>query len=147
MAQVEFHTLDGNGGDAWLRLACALVERGFQAGQRVLVWLEDGPMQQAFDQLLWTFDDHAFVPHEALADDPATCEAPVQLTCADTLDGPLQQHFHVLVNLRGNASETALGFARVVEVVDGQPARREAARARYRFYRDHGAPPQHIKVA
>ncbi len=147
MPQVEFHTLDGESDTTRLKLACALVERSFLDGQRVLVWLDDAPQLAAFDNLLWTFGDGAFVPHEPLAANPAACEAPVQLTCSGDLPGNLADHFQTLLQLRIQPSDTALRFARVIEVVDAEPQRRNAGRARFRFYRDHGAQPLHFNAA
>lgn len=64
---------------ARLKAVCQLVEKAFLGGERVFVWLQDETQQAGFDDLLWTFGDRAFVPHETLASDPAACEAPVQL--------------------------------------------------------------------
>ncbi|MGC4027531.1 MAG: DNA polymerase III subunit chi [Steroidobacteraceae bacterium] len=147
MAQIEFHTLDGESDTARLKLACALIERSFLDGQRVLVWLDDAPQLAAFDNLLWTFGDRSFVPHEPLAADPAACEAPVQLTCAADLPDTLAACFQTLLPLREQASEAALRFGRVIEVVDAEPQRRNAGRARFRFYREHGTQPQHFNAA
>lgn len=148
MPSVEFHTLPDESDTVRLRHACALIEKAFLEKQRILVWLEDAAQLAAFDNLLWTFGDRAFVPHEPLAADPAASEAPVQLTCeaglpANAFDGA----FDTLVQLRPGAHESMLRFARVVEVIDADPGRRDAGRARFRFYRDHGAPPQHFNVA
>lgn len=147
MSEVEFHTLDSDAEGARLKLACTLVERCFLDHRRVLVWLDDTAALEAFDNLLWSFGDRAFVPHEQLAEDPLACEAPVQLTCDARLPPALPGCFQVLVQLREQASPDALGFAQVIEVVDAQPQRRSAGRTRFRFYRDHGVQPRHINVA
>lgn len=146
MADIRFHTLNAAGGTARFRLACQLTEQAYLAGQRVLVWLEGGQMP-TFDQLLWTFGDRAFVPHEPLAADPRQCEAPVQLHDGAALDARiLDGGFATLVNLREAPAAEALRFEHVIEVIDGDPACREAGRARFRFYREAGASPQHVAV-
>ena len=99
------------------------------------------------DQLLWTFGDRAFVPHEPLAADPRGSEAPVQLHQAPVLDDRvLVGGFTTLVNLRDAPASEALRFNQVIEVLDGDAACREAGRTRFRFYRDAGATPRHIAV-
>lgn len=144
MADIRFHTLNAAGGGARFRHACQLIEQAYLAGERVLVWLEDPATAERFDQLLWTFRDGAFVPHEPLA---AGSEAPVQLSSGATLGSTvLDGGFTTLVNLRDAASTEALGFARILEVLDGDAACREAGRARFRFYREAGSTPQHIAV-
>jgi DNA polymerase-3 subunit chi len=146
MSQIAFHILSESSDIARLKLACTLIERDFLAGERVLVWLDDSSLQ-SFDNLLWTFSDRAFVPHEMLAEVPADCEAPVQLTAETQLPSSVfAAHFTTLVTLRNEASLAALEFPKVIEVVDAEPGRRDAGRARYRFYRDNGANPQHIEA-
>lgn len=147
MAEICFHTLSAGDGTARLRQACQLTEQAYLAGERVLVWLDDAEQLARFDQLLWTFGDRAFVPHEPLAADPAQCEAPVQLHAGDELDARiLEAGFTTLVNLHTTPSPGALRFARVIEVIDGDAQVRDAGRARFRFYREAGASPRHVEV-
>jgi DNA polymerase III subunit chi len=146
MAEILFHTLGDAGGPARLKQACALIEKSFRNGERVLVWLDDAAALTQFDNLLWTFGDRSFVPHEPLAADPAACEAPVQLYAGAELPTSARACFTTLVALRTQASKAALDFNTVIEVVDADPAVRAAGRDRFRFYRDHGATPQHVEV-
>jgi DNA polymerase III subunit chi len=145
MPEIRFYTL-GDAGPVRLKQVCILTEQAFREGQRVLVWLEDAAALTQFDNLLWTFGDKAFVPHEPLAADPASCEAPVQLFAGAELPPGAGGHFSTLVMLRDVASEAALQFNTVIEVVDADPAVRNAGRARFRFYRDHGVTPQHLEI-
>ena len=144
--EIRFYTL-GDAGPARLKQVCLLTEQAFRAGERVLVWLEDEAACTQFDNLLWTFGDKAFVPHEPLAADPAACEAPVQLFAGPELPAAAQNgHFSTLVMLRQEASVAALKFGTVIEVVDADPAVRTAGRNRFRFYRDQGVTPQHVEL-
>ncbi len=59
--------LPGSESRARLKLACRLAEKAYLARQRVLVWLEDAAELASFDELLWTFADRSFVPHEHLS--------------------------------------------------------------------------------
>lgn len=146
--EIRFYTLNDPSGTARLRQACLLAEQSFLAGQRMLVWLQDPSMEAAFDDLLWTFGDRAFVPHEPLAAEPARSEAPVQLHSGGTLDErALPGGFDTLLLLREEAHEEALRFPRIIEVLDADPAVRNAGRSRFRFYRERGCTPQHIEVS
>ena len=142
---VSFHTLAEAGGSARLRQACMLTEQAFLAGERVLVWLDGAEEMARFDDLLWSFGERSFVPHEPLGSDPAACEAPVQLHA-----GALPQHvgpaFYTLVTLREVPCPETLWFGKVIEVVDAEPACRNAGRARFRWYREQGLTPQHVEV-
>jgi len=142
---VRFYTLAEAGGSARLRQACMLTEQAYLAGERVLVWLDSPDEMARFDELLWTFGDRSFVPHEPLQADPAACEAAVQLHA-----GPLPQQaigaFQTLVALRAQPAGESLRFASVIEVIDAEPECRNAGRTRFRWYREHGATPQHVEV-
>jgi DNA polymerase-3 subunit chi len=146
MAEVRFYTLSDAAGPARLKKVCALTEQAFLAGERVLVWLEDAAALEHFDNLLWTFGDRAFVPHEPLAADPAASEAPVQLHAGALPAAANGATFSTLVMLREQPAAEALQFGTVIEVVDADPACRAAGRARFRFYREHGITPQHSEV-
>lgn len=147
MAVVDFYTLPEGSRIPRLKAACQIVEKAFLGGERVLVWLQDDGQQSTFDDLLWTFGDRAFVPHEPLAGDPSACEAPVQLFAGASLPPAAKSGgFSTLVTLRDEASADALAFARVVEVVDADPAVRNAGRARFRFYRERGSAPNHHEL-
>jgi DNA polymerase-3 subunit chi len=145
MTDIRFYTVNGTGGSARQRQACLLVEQAYLAGERVLVWLGDTDEMARFDDLLWSFGERAFVPHEPLAADPAACEAPVQLH-AGALPAGTAAAFGTLVSLRDTAAPEMLGFARIIEVIDAEPACRSAGRSRFRWYREQGATPRHIEV-
>ncbi|HMA10593.1 MAG TPA: DNA polymerase III subunit chi [Steroidobacteraceae bacterium] len=147
MAAIDFYTLPEGSRTPRLKAVCQLVEKAFLGGERVLVWLQDDAQQASFDDLLWTFGDRAFVPHEPLAADPAASEAPVQLFAGASLPATAKSGgFSTLVSLREEASADALDFNRVVEVVDADPAIRNAGRARFRFYRERGVTPSHHEL-
>jgi DNA polymerase-3 subunit chi len=142
---IRFYTLNEAGGGARLRQACVLAEQAFLAGERVLVWLGGTDEMARFDDLLWSFGDRSFVPHEPLAADPAASEAPVQLH-AGPLPADAGTAFGTLIVLRDEPAPEVLRFAKVIEVVDAETDCRNAGRARFRWYREQGVTPQHIEV-
>jgi DNA polymerase-3 subunit chi len=145
MGEISFYTLKDAGGSARLRQACLLTEQAYLAGERVLLWLDGADQMSRVDDLLWTIGDRSFVPHEPLAQDPASCEARVQLH-AGTLPEDTATAFTTLVTLREAPEPATLQFTRVIEVIDADEACRNAGRARFRWYREHGATPQHFEV-
>ena len=142
---VEFYTLEEPSDVARLKLACRLVERAYLAGTRVLAWVDSPQELEGFDNLLWTFGDRAFVPHEMLPMDPATSEAPVLLTAAAVLPPAALGAFGLLLNLRSAAVPAGGEFGTIVEVIDGDETRRKAGRERFRVYRERGITPVHHK--
>jgi DNA polymerase-3 subunit chi len=136
---VDFYVLAGNDARARLRLACRLAEKAYLSYPRVLVWSDDAAELASFDDLLWTFADRSFVPHELYRDDEQWREVPVLLS------GPAQQlpsaSFDVLVNLGRTEPPASARPARIVEIIDADEARRQAGRTRFRAYRERGLAP------
>jgi hypothetical protein len=75
--RVDFYILEGPSAAARLKLACKLAEKAYLASQSVLVWHADPAELKAFDDMLWTFSDGSFVPHEPLAATAGPEDAPI----------------------------------------------------------------------
>lgn len=137
MRAVTFYVLEEASSTARLKLACRVTEKAFQAGQSVLIWHADATELALLDELLWTFgDDRSFIPHERMVTGKV-CEAPVLLTTGSTP----QSGIDVLINLAADVPPVAEQAARIVEIIDGDPARREAGRTRFKAYRELGLQP------
>jgi DNA polymerase-3 subunit chi len=145
--QVDFYVLAQASDVARLKLACRITERAYLAGQRVLACTEDAAQLKAFDDLLWTFGDRAFVPHEMLRDAAEQPDAPVLLNSGALPPGAATQPFDLVVNVGGVAIPVAPHYSRIVEVLDADPQRRSAGRARFRSYREAGVEPQTHNLA
>lgn len=139
--QVDFYVLPGDESAARLRFACRLVEKAWLKRHRVRVQLDPGGELEAFDQMLWTFSDRAFVPHRragTAADLPAP--APAIVVIADTAEADAADG-DVLVNLASVQPATG-DWSRIAEVIDADALRRSRGRERYRSYRELGLDPQ-----
>jgi DNA polymerase-3 subunit chi len=131
--RVDFYVTQSDAPRERLRLACRVVEKAFLAGHTVLVWHTDIDELRDFDELLWTFGDGSFVPHEAIST-AGFAVAPVLLSSSPTPPD-------VLVNLAPEVPACVAEARRVAEFIDGDPARRQAGRARFRTYKDRGWSP------
>jgi DNA polymerase III subunit chi len=134
--RVDFYVTESTAPRDRLRTACRVVEKAYLAGNTVLVWHTDPEELREFDELLWTFGDGSFVPHEAITPS-GFASAPVLLTSSPTPQGS----FDVLVNLAPEVPECVSAAKRVAEFIDGDPDRRQAGRARFRAYKDRGWAP------
>ncbi|RYZ63851.1 MAG: DNA polymerase III subunit chi [Proteobacteria bacterium] len=141
--QVDFYILAGSVDAVRLKFACGIIEQAFLDGRRVLAWTDDAPQLDALDDLLWTFADRSFVPHEKLATD-ATSEAPVALVAGAS---PLPAGYDVLVNLGSRSAPADVAIERIVEIVDADDTRRRQGRERFREYRERGWTQQHHNIA
>jgi DNA polymerase III subunit chi len=135
--RVDFYVLPGTDERPRLKVGCRIAERAYLAGERVFVWLDVPHALERFDELLWTFADRAFVPHEIFQTEAQWQDTPVLVSC----DPQPQQSYGVLINLGNAIPASAAHAASVAEVIDAHEERRQAGRARFRQYRDRGVTP------
>jgi len=93
------------------------------------------------DQLLWTFRDQSFIPHELLpnADLKTT---PVIIGWS----GDAAEECDVLINLATEIPVFFSRFERLVEIVGKEPAQKQASRDHYRYYQERGYPLTNHKL-
>lgn len=139
--RVAFYVLEAPDPGARLGYACRLIEKIFRLGQKVHACADAPATAQALDDLLWTFRQGSFVPHERLAPGMVP-EAPVTIG----LPGEPPPAADVLVNLAATVPGDFDRYARVAEILDGREESRAAGRERHRFYRSRGIEPETHKV-
>ena len=135
--RVDFYILEESSATARLKLACRLAEKAYLAAQTALVWHTDAEELKAFDELLWTFMDGSFVPHEILTAKASSDDSPVLLSAG--MAPPAD--FDVIINLAPDIPGCLSKTRRIAEIIDGDDARRRAGRARFKAYRDLGIQP------
>jgi len=114
-----------------LRLVCELARKAHDAGQATLILARDRAQAEELDDLLWAFDDDAYVPHQIAGDEEDEL-APVLIATPD-VDVPLRP---LVLNLRDAAVEGA--FERVLEVVPADESARGPLRERWKAYKARG---------
>jgi len=115
-----------------LLLVCELARKASDAGHSLLVLARDAAQAEALDDLLWSFDPDAYVPHQIAGADADEDEAAVLIAPPD-VDAPLRP---LLLNLRDAAPQGA--FERVLEVVPADRAARDPLRERWKHYQSLG---------
>lgn len=136
--RVDFYVCEQAGLDARLHLACRIAEKAYHAKQRVVVWSDEPQLLPRMDELLWTFGDGSFVPHDIITTAGARCDAPIALTTGALPD----DHVDVLLNLGSTLPAFFEKFARIAEILDARPEVRSAGRERFKFYRTKSIEPQ-----
>ena len=114
-----------------LLLVCELVRKAHDANLSTLVLARDLDQAEALDELLWAFDDDAYIPHQIAGDDEDDL-APVLIATPD-MDVALRP---LVLNLRDAAVEGT--FERVLEVVPADDSAREPLRERWKQYKARG---------
>lgn len=115
-----------------LLLVCELARKALAANLPTLVLVRDAAQAEQLDDLLWSFDPDAYIPHQIAGTDEDEDEA-------DVLIAPPEVHAALrplVINLRDAAVEG--DFERVLEVVPADPAAREPLRERWRQYKARG---------
>ncbi len=116
-----------------LQVACRLAGKALAQGKRMLIYAPEADTAQRIDRMLWTWPATGFVPHCSIHD-PIAGQTPV-LIC----DEPATTaRCDVLLNLAAGTPPAFERFERLLEVVALDDAGRQAARGRYRYYRDRG---------
>ena len=136
--RVDFYLLPTAEPRGRLKFACRLTEKAYKLTHRVHLHAHDANEANALDELLWTFRQGSFVPHELITDNTspgATAVSPVTIgyggLCPASAD--------VVIDLAGCAGNLTTEVSRIADVVDGSEISRAEARTRYRAYQQSGA--------
>jgi DNA polymerase-3 subunit chi len=121
--RVDFYVLKSNTAKQRWGFACRLAEKAYLRELRVVIVNDTAEDAKALDDLLWTFNERSFVPHELsqlrLTIEPATPAA-----------GDL------LVNLTARVPQDFEQYRRIAEIIDADEERRRLGRERFKTYRD-----------
>ena len=136
MTQVDFYILNSDSDDARLQLACKLVDKATQLDHHVYIHSTSDDEARKLDELLWTFSQGSFIPHQVVRSELNSPALEPVLIGVNQPPGP--GRWDVLINLATDVPEFFSRYERVAEVVDANTVRREQSRERYRYYRDRG---------
>jgi DNA polymerase-3 subunit chi len=135
--RVDFYVLKNADARARHVFACRLTEKAYLKQHSVLLLAADEEQARELDELLWTFDDGSFVPHQWLrgdaVPDPLT---PVSIA----LDAQAPVSAALVLNLAGRDPDALMRFARIAEILDEDPERRRLGRERFKTYRERQIP-------
>ncbi|MBD3618216.1 MAG: DNA polymerase III subunit chi [Chromatiales bacterium] len=134
MTRVDFYILGDDARAGRHLTACRLAEKAWGMGHRVHLHAASAEEAVMLDELLWTFRDGSFLPHERVTEAGADC--PVTLSECWEPTGECE----VLINLAPEVPGFFSRFERVAEIIDRDEAARRLGRERFRFYRDRGYP-------
>ncbi len=128
--RVDFYLLTNNDNHARWLLTCRLLEKAYSRGHCVFVYCDNQRDAETIDELLWTFKDNSFIPHNLQGEGPEP-PPPIQIGYRDEPRG----FNDILVNLASEIPAFYPRFRRVIEIVMNDEAAKELSRSRYREYR------------
>lgn len=115
-----------------LRLVCELARKAYDGNLWTLILARDAAQAEELDELLWAFDEEAYIPHQIAGTDDEDDLTPV-LIATPEMDAPARA---LVINLRDDAY--AGQCERVLEVVPADPAARDPLRERWKQYKARG---------
>lgn len=133
MIRIDFYVLQAGARLDRERLVCLLANKAFEQGQPLYIHAAASEEVDKLDDLLWTFRDISFLPHQLLHEG-YTPAIPIFIGCDDAPPEAMK----LMINLAHPAPSFIDRFERVIEVVDHEPDRRQQARERYRHYQNYG---------
>jgi DNA polymerase IIIc chi subunit len=131
MSKVEYHVIREPFRITTPMLICRLTQDHYRAGRTVYIRTPDQKQSANLDKLLWTFEQGGFVPHRLAADK----NDPAPVVIGEALPEPAPE---VFINLAREVPPNCQRFPWILEVVDPDPKETQAARERYRRYRELG---------
>ena len=132
MTKVDFYILNTGSSE---KMACRIAEKAYGLGNRIYIHTDTAQQAEHMNQLLWTFRDCSFVPHETYQSGNDS-EAPIQIGFHESPETDCD----VLINLAPEVPLFFSRFLRVAELIAPNPDAKTQGRERFRFYRDRGYP-------
>jgi DNA polymerase-3 subunit chi len=134
--RVDFYVLPPGDKNDQLPFTCRLTEKAYDLGQRIYIHTESEAQAIQLDNLLWTFRQGSFIPH-ALYETDNDGELPAHIGWRGEPSGR-----DLLINLAPTVPVFHDRFERIAEIVNHDEAAKQAARERFKFYRERGITPE-----
>jgi DNA polymerase-3 subunit chi len=135
--RVDFYILDAVEPASRLNFACRLTEKAYGLNNRVYAHTATPGDAKRLDEMLWTFRQGSFVPHQLLTD-AGKGRAPISIGT----NAKSEDNGDLLINLTEAIPEFAKGFKRVAEIISGDEQSRQIGRERFKSYRELGIEPE-----
>ncbi len=112
---------------------CKLIDKIYQRKHRIYIHTNDESDAHKIDDLLWTFRDTSFIPHNLVGEGPEM-PPPVQIG----YDEKPEKIKDVLINLHQDIPSFYKQFRRVLEIVPNEESAKNICRDHFRYYKSQG---------
>ena len=134
VSKVDFYVIKSAGEKSRQHFACRLAEKAYRLDHTVHIVVANSQSARQVDDLLWTFRDGSFVPHEVVGQVATGTPAPVTIG----VESEPPRSCDLLINLGEEMPASADSFPRVAEIVTADEDARARSRQRFVDYRDRG---------
>jgi len=131
--RVDFYVLKSAAAKQRWAFVCRLTEKAYLKDLKIVIVNDTLADAKALDELLWTFNERSFIPHQICLDDKSVDPAtPVHLT----VESAALPAADLLVNLAHRFPAQLERYARIAEIIDADEERRRLGRERFKAYRE-----------
>lgn len=134
MSQIDFYVLRASGEIARRQFVCRLAEKAYRLDNKVHIRVPDHECVKVLDDLLWTFRDGSFVPHEVANHTGNEVQSPVTIG----VEAQPSIAADLLINLGSTLFDLPDSFPRAAEVVTSDEESLALCRQRFVDYRNQG---------
>lgn len=132
--RVDFYLLKDNQQHLIRVFICRLIEKAYVQKHKVFILCKDKLDAEALDELLWTFKNDSFIPHNLQGEGPEP-PPPIQIG----FDKEPRGFDDILINLTANVPAFFLRFNRTIEIIIEDEVIKAQGREKYRYYKQQGA--------
>ena len=124
--KVDFYIYEISDYQLYQKLVCSVIEETYNTNSNVLLLCEDEESCESFHQLLWTFKDIAFIPHERTKKNRITTQRIDLATTDQSL---------ILMNLSYLFPDSFETHSQIIEMSGYDESSRQKARQNFKKYR------------
>jgi DNA polymerase III, chi subunit len=149
MTQVKFFILKdlSSTKDRWL-YACKLIEQLYNQNRKIITLLSNTQEAIEFDNLLWTFSDISFIPHQLYSSE-LNPNTPIIINYEIFSKLTTTHHNfknYLLINLTDTTSLSTTNINSITEIITNDELVKAAGRQRYQAYQALGNPLESFNV-
>ena len=133
MPTVDFYLIDAETEEAQMRFACRLLDKAYSQNNTVYVRILDQALANSMNDMLWTFRDISFVPHDLLTGVYSSI-SPIVIG----MDEKITKKCDILFNLHPETTAAFCDYKRIVEIVYQEDSWQKLSRQHYKFYKNKG---------
>ena len=131
MKRVDYYLIPENDLKAKFRFACRLVSKAFDSKKQVYIHTSSDADAHQIDDLLWTFHDISFIPHDLVGTD---LTPPIQIGFGNKPENQRE----ILLNLSDEVPYFADQFERTLEIVHEDETYKAKSRINFKRYKEMG---------
>ena len=130
--RIDFYLLQDESEDSRNLFICRLLEKAYLKGHKIFVFCDTQKEAYQLDELLWTFKENSFIPHNLQGEGPEP-PPPIQIGFQQEPRG----YNDILINLSEKIPSFYQRFQRIIEIVSSEETAKELSRSHYRQYKHH----------